>query len=134
MIERHSEPALQEIRDVWSWALSWYIKGGESAKHEKQTAVIRALLTELRHLDTLTLLDTHYGSDARWVVVLTRRLYPTDWATLGMHAMAAAAYGIRYMEIVYGLRRREGEDGLVIEPEELTKGQGRVVASEWACW
>lgn len=90
-----------DMRDVWSWALSWFRKPPKSVdKRARQALLVAAIKDELAGLETIPDLHHHYCADSRWVVTLARREFPRDWPTLGVHACTAAAYGIRHVEIL----------------------------------
>ena len=93
------------IRDVWSWALSWFVKPpSDPQKRARQTVLIEAIVQQLRGLDTVGDLHTWYTADTRWTLETAKQLYPRDWPTLGVHACTGAAYGLRYVEIQTGQR------------------------------
>jgi hypothetical protein len=92
---------LTGMRDVWCWALSWFLKPPSSvAKRAKQAALVEAIKAELRSVDAVEGLHERYGRDSRWCLQLARQQFPTDWPTLGVHATTAAAYGLRFVELM----------------------------------
>lgn len=93
---RASEP-----REVWLWSLSWLLKPPTSAeKRARQTALIGALVADLRAVDTIPGLHDRYTSDSRWCLAIARRMFPVEWPTVGVHACTAAAHAIRYVELL----------------------------------
>lgn len=88
------------MRDVWCWALSWFLKPPSyQVKRAKQAQLVEAIKQELRSIDTIPGLHDKYCRDSRWCLDLARKLFPRDWPTLGVHSTAAAAYGLRFVEI-----------------------------------
>lgn len=109
------------MRDVWCWALSWFRKPPSSPqKRARQTELVAALLEQLRQTDAVWSLHDRYCGDSRWQLKLARERFPRDWATLGLHACAAAAYGIRFVEL---------STGKALDPAALPAWVG-----EWAVW
>jgi len=110
------------MRDVWIWALSWFLKPAASPEKRAQQAVlIQAIKAELEDLHAVAGLHDRYAADSRWCLLLARRLFPRAWPTLGTHACAAAAYGLRYVELMTG--------------HELdARGPLPAWLSEWAVW
>ncbi len=90
-----------EMLDVWCWALSWYIKPPINVeKRAKQSALVYVLKTELYDISSNHELIIRYRSDSRWTLHMARKTYPRDWPTLGVHAVTAATFGIRHVEIM----------------------------------
>jgi len=103
----YTEPEQREnatgMRDVWSWALSWFMRPPNSPeKRAKQAEVIDGIKWHLHSTTSIAALHELYGRDSSWCVQIARRLYPTEWATLGIHATTAAAFGLRYVELTTG--------------------------------
>lgn len=110
-----------EMRDVWSWALSWFVKPpSDAAKRARQAELVGAYLVELRSISTVEGLHERYCRDSRWCLDVARRLFLRDWPTLGVHACTATAYGVRYVEIL---------TGRALDPRNLPAWVG-----EWAIW
>lgn len=96
---------LTGMRDVWCWALSWFLKPPSSHdKRAKQAELVEAIAAELRRVDAVEALHEMYGRDSRWCLQLARQHFPRDWPTLGVHATTAAAYGVRFVELMTGRR------------------------------
>jgi hypothetical protein len=113
---------LSGMRDVWCWALSWFIKPPSNGeKRARQALLVEAIKGELRGVELVEELHGRYCQDSRWCLQIARRLYPRDWPTLGVHATTAAAYGLRYVELMTG-RRLDAR-------EPLPRWVG-----EWAIW
>jgi hypothetical protein len=92
---------LTGMRDVWCWALSWFLKPPSSAeKRARQAQLVEAIKAELRSVATVEELHDLYCRDSRWCLQIARQLYPRDWPTLGVHATTAAAYGLRFVELM----------------------------------
>jgi hypothetical protein len=92
---------LSGMRDVWCWALSWFLKPPSSAeKRAKQAALVEAIKAELRGVEAVEDLHELYARDSRWCLQLARQHFPRDWPTLGVHATTAAAYGLRFVELM----------------------------------
>ena len=62
-----------------------------------------------------------YCKDSRWCLQLARQLFPADWPTLGVHATTAAAYGLRFVEL------------MTCRPLDARQALPRWVG-EWAIW
>ena len=110
------------MRDVWCWALSWYLKPPQNReKRIKQSQCVEAIKQELKSITSVQELHNCYTQDSKWCLQIARELYPRDWPSLGVHATSAAAYGLRYVEL------------MVNKPlnakETLPKWVG-----EWAIW
>ena len=89
------------MRDVWCWALSSFLKPPSSVdKRAKQAALVEAIKAELRSVDAVEGLHELYCRDSRWCLHLARQHFPRDWPTLGVHAATAAAYGLRFVELM----------------------------------
>jgi hypothetical protein len=94
---------LTGMRDVWCWALSWFLKPPSSPeKRAKQAALVEAIKAELRPIEAVEGLHDMYCRDSRWCLQLARQHFPRDWPTLGVHATTAAAYGLRFVEMMTG--------------------------------
>lgn len=92
---------LTGMRDVWCWALSWFLKPPSSRdKRAKQAALVEAIKAELKRVEQVEALHDLYSRDSRWCLQLARQLYPREWPTLGVHATTAAAYGLRFVELM----------------------------------
>ena len=92
---------LTAMRDVWCWALSWFLKPPSSyEKRAMQAALVEAIKDELRNVEQVEGLHDMYCKDSRWCLQLARQLFPADWPTLGVHATTAAAYGLRFVELM----------------------------------
>jgi hypothetical protein len=91
------------MRDVWSWSLSWFRDTPTSKeKRARQAALVTAIKRELAGIGTVPDLHDRYCQDSRWVLLLARERFPREWPTLGMHACTAAAFALRYVELVTG--------------------------------
>ena len=113
---------LTGMRDVWCWALSWFLKPPSSAeKRARQAQLVEAIKAELRGVVTVEELHDLYCRDSRWCLQIARQLYPRDWPTLGVHATTAAAYGLRFVELMTN-RPLDARDAL---PRWV---------GEWAIW
>jgi hypothetical protein len=113
---------LTGMRDVWCWALSWFLKPPSSAeKRSHQAQLVEAIKAELRQVVTVEELHDLYCRDSRWCLQIARQLFPRDWPTLGVHATTAAAYGLRFVELMTN-RRLDARDSL---PRWV---------GEWAIW
>lgn len=89
-----------EIRDVWRWALSWYVKPPSSLeKRTKQTFVVTEILAKLREIEEPRALIELYSRSNIWCIKLTKEKYPGEFTTLGIHAITAVAYGLRFIEM-----------------------------------
>lgn len=102
-------------RDVWIWALSWFSKPpSDAAKRSKQAALIQAIKDQLAHEGSVEEigavwrriggLHDLYCQDSRWCLQLARQMFPREWPQMGVHACTAAAYGLRYVEMMTGKR------------------------------
>jgi hypothetical protein len=92
---------LSGMRDVWCWALSWFLKPPSSLdKRAKQAALVEAIKHELRDVGDVEALHDYYCRDSRWCLQIARQMYPREWPTLGVHATTAAAYGLRFVEMM----------------------------------
>lgn len=113
---------LTGMRDVWCWALSWFLKPPSSAdKRARQAILVESIKVELRAITSIEELHDLYCRDSRWCLQVARRLFPRDWPTLGVHATTAAAYGLRFVELMTG-RELDARDSL---PRWV---------GEWAIW
>ncbi len=113
---------LTGMRDVWCWALSWFLKPPTSPeKRAKQAALVQAIKSELRHVYAADDLHDLYTGDSRWCLQIARQEFPREWPTLGVHAATAAAYGLRFVEIMTG----HDVDAREVLPRWL---------GEWAIW
>jgi hypothetical protein len=91
------------MRDVWCWALSWFLKPPSSfEKRAKQAQLVEAIKRELGKVQAVEDLHELYCRDSRWCLRLARQLFPREWPTLGVHASTAAAYGLRFVELMTG--------------------------------
>jgi hypothetical protein len=109
------------MRDVWSWALSWFRKPPSSpAKRLKQAQLVAIYLEMIRDAEDVPSLHAHYCADSRWALTAAKALFPREWPTLGIHATTAAAFGVRYVELMTGAR---------LDPLNLPQW-----TSEWAIW
>lgn len=91
------------MRDVWDWAISWFYKPPSSwEKRVKQKILVEAIKTELSIVSEIPLLHNLFCSDSRWSLLLVREFFPKDWPTLSIHATTAAAYGLRFVELMTG--------------------------------
>jgi hypothetical protein len=116
------------MRSVWSWSLSWLIRSASSLpKRDMQITLVDAILSDLRHLDTIPSLHHCFEADRRWCVTIARRLYPADWGRLGIEACTAAAFGLRVVELAYPWRGK-------VQMESIREGKGRYTLGEWAVW
>lgn len=94
---------LTGMRDVWCWALSWFLKPPSSPeKRAKQAALVEAIKAELHPIEGVEGLHDMYCRDSRWCLQLARQHFPREWPTLGVHATTAAAYGLRFVELMTG--------------------------------
>lgn len=101
--ESEQRENLTTMRDVWSWALSWLMRStSASERRAKQAEVVEAIKRQLGTVESIEALHDLYTRDSRWCVQVARRLYPADWASLGVHATSAAAFGLRYVELATG--------------------------------
>jgi hypothetical protein len=92
---------LTGMKDVWCWALSWFLKPPSSYdKRAKQAQLVQSIKEQLQGLDQVEGLHDLYSRDSRWCLELARQQFPRDWATLGVHATTATAYGLRYVELM----------------------------------
>lgn len=92
---------LTAMRDVWCWALSWFLKPPSSVeKRLKQAQLVEAIKGELHKVDQIEALHDLYCRDSRWCLQLARQQFPREWPTLGVHATTAAAYGLRFVELM----------------------------------
>ncbi len=98
-----SRESLTGMRDVWCWATSWFLKPPASfEKRAKQAQLVESIKAELRTIDQVEGLHDRYCRDSRWCLQLARQQFPREWPTLGVHATTAAAYGLRYVELLTG--------------------------------
>ncbi|TAK20143.1 MAG: hypothetical protein EPO26_18780 [Chloroflexota bacterium] len=113
---------LTGMRDVWCWALSWFLKPPSSPdKRSKQAALIELIKCELRRVESVEALHDLYSQDSRWCLQLARNHFPRDWPSLGVHATTAAAYGLRFVELM----TRRDLDARDVLPRWV---------GEWAIW
>ena len=111
-----------ECRDVWSWALSWLMTETLAVERRRmQREVVASIAQALSQVDAVQDLHELYQGDSRWCVELARLRFPKDWASLGVHATSAAAFGVRYVELVTG------------RPIDARQPLPRWI-SEWAVW
>ena len=121
-LDERSNPNLTGMRDVWCWALSWYVKPPPSAeKHAQQAALIEAIKAGLQDIEIVEALHERYCADSRWCLNLARTMFPREWSRLGVHATTAAAYGLRYIELM--------TNRAIDAREPLPRWVG-----EWAIW
>jgi hypothetical protein len=110
------------IRDVWSWSLSWFIKPPQSpAKRAKQAALVEGIKGCLADCATPGALHARYAAGTHFALAVARSMHPRDWTALGIHACTAAAFGLRYVELMTG----KTIDARLPLPRW---------ASEWATW
>ena len=120
--ESEQRENLTSMRDVWCWALSWFLKPPSSIeKRVKQASLVEVIKAELLSIDNVEGLHDLYGRDSRWCLQLARQEFPRDWPTLGVHATTAAAYGLRYVELM----TRQSIDARQPLPRWV---------AEWAIW
>jgi hypothetical protein len=113
---------LSGMRDVWCWALSWFLKPPSNCeKRARQAVLVESIKLELHRVELVEELHDLYCRDSRWCLQIARQLYPRDWPTLGVHATTAAAYGLRFVELMTG-RSLDAREPL---PRWV---------SEWAIW
>jgi hypothetical protein len=113
---------LTSMRDVWCWALSWFLKPPSSfEKRAKQAQLVEAIKVELRSIEDVEGLHDLYCRDSRWCLQLARQQFPREWPTLGVHATTAAAYGLRFVEL------------MTARPLDAREPLPRWVG-EWAIW
>lgn len=111
-----------EMRQIWSWALSWYLKPpSDPAKRVKQADVVSDIKERLGTIDSLPELHHRYCGDHRWCLQLAKNRYPREWPNLGLHALTATSYAIRYVEII--------TDRPINPREQLPRW-----IKEWAVW
>lgn len=100
-VEKEQNP--HEMRDVWSWGLSWLARSTTAIeRRNKQREITKAIHEHLKRIDSMEALDDLYARDSRWCIYVARTLYPNDWESLGVHATSSAAFGIRYVELATG--------------------------------
>jgi hypothetical protein len=110
------------MRDVWCWGLSWFLKPASNPeKRAKQAQLVEDIKAELRAIEAVGELHELYCRDSRWCLQIARKDFPRDWPTLGVHATTAAAYGLRFVEVMTG-RQLDAR-------EPLPRWVG-----EWAIW
>jgi hypothetical protein len=94
-----------EMRPVWSWALSWFrMAPSDTGRRLRQAALVARLKAELATVENVPGLHERYHEASRWTVPLAREHFPQEWPLLGIHACTAAAFALRYVEIVTGQR------------------------------
>lgn len=110
------------MRDVWCWALDWFTKPPTNAERRaKQAIVVQAIKAELASIDAVADLHDRYARGSGWSLDVARRCYPDDWRALGVHAATAAAFALRYVELMVG------------RPLDATQPLPAWVR-EWAAW
>jgi hypothetical protein len=110
------------MRDVWCWALSWFLKPPSNFdKRAKQAELVEAIKGDLRAINDVEGLHDRYCRDSRWCLQVARQHFPREWPTLGVHATTAAAYGLRFVELMTG------------QPLDARQPLPRWVG-EWAIW
>ncbi|HEV8634109.1 MAG TPA: hypothetical protein VG370_07705 [Chloroflexota bacterium] len=113
---------LTGMRDVWCWALSWFLKPpANGQKRARQALLVESIKRELQKVQAVEELHDRYCQDSRWCLQIARQLFPQDWPTVGVHATAAAAFGLRFVELMTG-RSLDAREPL---PRWV---------SEWAIW
>ena len=110
-----------DIKDVWCWALSWFLKPPANPdKRGKQAVLVQTIKLELKNIKDVPSLHERYASESPRCLIIAREIFPNEWTTLSAHT-TAAAYGLRFVEL---MTRRE---------INATKPLPRWVG-EWAIW
>jgi hypothetical protein len=106
-MSHHTDTDRTGMRAVWSWALGYLRKpAADPDRRAKQRVLVAVLAGDLRDVDTVAGLHARYADpeQARHCLAIARGIYPGEWPALGVQAVTAAAYGVRYVEIVTGQR------------------------------
>lgn len=116
-------PDPNRMLDVWCWTLSWFLKPPSSAeKRARQSMLVESIKAELRTIESIKELQNRYQDrGSQWCIKMAKQMYPSDWPTIGISACTAAAYGVRYVEMV--------TNSPLDARQELPKWVG-----EWAIW
>lgn len=103
MISNPTGPTRMEA--AWRQALRWLLSPPTNPEtRARQCLAINRVLVDLRFLANLELLHQAYASHSTKTmhVAHVRELFPDDWYKLNVHTCVAAAYGLRYAEMMTG--------------------------------